>query len=275
MKKIFLTIAVLLSSCSTDLDTYQGYSTDFRNKSYLDKKHVGSSCDNDCIYSSYAVTHNIQNKQYDCIEGPCACVKEGEAYTLCNASPEPENLWAQETTNQQNNVQQSINVPYYNQYDNKHYPYSTCQNTSIAMILSHFQSDIHPDTIFNRWGKDMAQSPSGLNYIYKHYASSSSINTYTNASPEDLRNALSQGYIAIVHGYFTTYGHVLVVRSFDSQGYHVNDPAGKWSGCFKCGYTSGVYDGVTRYSRQAFENAVFTSDGSTYLPGWIHLIKGQ
>ena len=272
MKKYFLMIAMLLLSCSTDLESYQGYSTDFRNKSYLDKKHVGASCDNNCIYSSYAVTHNIQDKQYICVEGPCACVKEGDAYTLCNTRSEPENLWAQESISQQDNVQQNINIPYYNQYDNKHYPYSTCQNTSIAMVLSHFQNDIYPDDIFSRWGKDMAQSPSGLNYIYNHYATTSSINTYTNASPEDLVNALSKGYIAIVHGYFTTYGHVLVVRSFDGQSYHVNDPAGKWKECFKCGY-DGSYNGVTRYPKQAFENALFTSDGYSYLPGWIHIIK--
>jgi hypothetical protein len=275
MKKFFLIIAILLISCASDLDTYQFYNPDFRNKSYLDVKHVGASCDNHCVYSSYAVTHNIQNKHYDCVEGPCACVKEGDAYTLCSIDSEPENLLSKQSTSQQVNIQQNVDIPYYNQYDNKNYPYSTCQNTSIAMVLSHFQFNIYPDDIFMRWGKDIAQSPSGLNYIYRHYASTSLINTYTNASPEDLRGALSQGYIVIVHGYFTSYGHVLVTRYFDGQHYYVNDPAGKWSGCFKCGYTTGDYNGVTKYSKQAFENAVFTSDGSSYLPGWIHLIKGQ
>ena len=270
MKNIFLALTMLFLSCSTELDSYQGYDTDFRNKSYSDTKHVGASCDSHCIYSSYAVTYNIQDKQYDCMEGPCACVKEGDAYTLCDVNSEPQQLWSGQPQ-QQNST---TSIPYYNQYDNRNYPYATCQNTSIAMVLSHFQYDIHPDEIFNRWGKDMAQSPSGLNYIYRHYASNSTINTYTNASPEDLRNALSQGYIAIVHGYFTSYGHVLVVRSFDGQSYYVNDPAGRWSGCFKCGYTTGDYNGVTKYPKQAFENAVFTSNGSSYLPGWIHLIKG-
>lgn len=274
MKYILLLIfSSLLLNCSDELSSYQGYETDFRNKSYSETKHVGASCDNQCIYSNYAVEYNIQEKQYDCVEGPCACVKEGDAYTLCNINSEPHQLWS-EQPQQQLESSNNNSIPYYNQYNNKHYPYATCQNTSIAMVLSYFQYNIHPDDIFSRWGKDMAQSPSGLNYIYRHYASNSTINTYTNASPEDLRISLSQGYIAIVHGYFTSSGHVLVVKSFDGQNYYVNDPAGKWSGCFKCGYGTGDYNGVTKYPKQAFENAVFTSNGSSYLPGWIHLIKG-
>ncbi len=270
---IALFLALTTLNCSDQLSSYQGYEIDFRDKSYSEIRHVGASCDSQCIYSSYAVSYNIQDKQYDCVEGPCACVKEGDAHSLCSESPEPQSLWT-EQPQPQVETSQSNDIPYYNQYDNRNYPYATCQNTSIAMVLSHFQYNIHPDNIFERWGKDMAQSPSGLNYIYKHYAASSSINTYTSASPEDLQSALNQGYIAIVHGYFTSYGHVLVVRGYDSQYYYVNDPAGKWSGCFKCGYGTGDYNGITKYSKKAFENAVFTSDGQSYLPGWIHLIRG-
>ncbi len=272
-QKLVLLFSLLALNCSDELTGYQGYESDFRSKSYSEVKHVGATCNTQCIYSSYAVSYNIQEKQYDCIEGPCACVKEGNAHTLCSEQPQPEDLWIQQET-LQNNVRQSIKIPYYNQYDNINYPYSTCQNTSIAMVLSHFQYSIHPDEIFSRWGKNIAQSPSGLNQVYTHYAASSQINTYTNSTPEDLRTALDQGYVAIVHGYFTTAGHVIVVRGYDSQYYYVNDPAGKWDGCFKCGYTTGDYNGETKYSKQSFENAVFTSNGSSYLPGWIHLIKG-
>ena len=271
---LVLVFSYLLLNCTDELSNYQGYETDFRSKSYLETRHVGSTCDTSCIYSSYAVTYNIQDKQHECVEGPCACVKEGNAYILCNDSQGAESLWIQQETSQ-THQQQVVKIPYYNQYNNRNYPYSTCQNTSIAMVLSHFQYNIHPDEIFSRWGKDIAQSPSGLNQIYNNYASSSTLNTFTNASPEDLISALNQGYLAIVHGYFTAYGHVLVVRGYDSQYYYVNDPAGKWDGCFKCGYTTSNYDGVTKYPKKSFENAVFTSNGSSYLPGWIHLVKGH
>lgn len=271
LKGLSLSLLLLLTSCSTELEAYKGYNTDFRDKAYSEQFHVGATCDVNCIYSSYAVEYNIQEKQYDCAEGPCSCVKENDAWQLCNKESKPDSLWQENNT--QEVQEEDINVPYYNQYDNDYYPSSTCQNTSIAMVLSYFQYDIQPDSIYLRWGKDMAQSPSGLNAVYKNYSASSSINTYTNASPEDLINALQQGYIAIVHGYFTSYGHVLVVSGYDDSYYYVNDPAGVWKECFKCGYT-GEWNGSTRYSKQAFEKAVFTSDGSSYLPGWIHLIKG-
>ena len=138
----------------------------------------------------------------------------------------------------------------------------------------YFENSIHPDTIYKSWGKDYAQSPSGLNAVYSSYATRSNITTYTNASPEELKAALSSGYIAIVHGYFTGFGHVLVVRGYENGRYYVNDPAGKWAECFKCGYNStNDLNGVTSYSESAFDAAVFTSDGYSYLPGWVHLIS--
>ena len=275
MKYRFMMLLLpFMFSCSDDLSSYKGYEVDFRDKIYSDIKHVGSSCDVNCIYSNYAVKYNIQSKQYDCIEGPCACVEEGNANNLCADSSNPQDLWAQEDIDlSQETIKVGV-IPYYNQYDNINYPSSTCQNTSIAMVLSKFQYKIQPDDIFSRWGKDLAQSPSGLNYVYKHYATNSSINTYTNATPEDLTNALDNGYIVIVHGYFTSFGHVLIIKGYDDSYYYVNDPAGVWDGCFKCGYSQS-YNGVTQYPRQSLENAVFTSDGYSYLPGWIHLIKGN
>ena len=142
------------------------------------------------------------------------------------------------------------------------------------MVLSHFENSIHPDKIYKDWGKDYAQSPSGLNAVYSSYATRSNIITYTNASPEELKAALKSGYIAIVHGYFTGFGHVLVVRGYEDGRYYVNDPAGKWAECFKCGYDStNDLNGVTSYSESSLEAAVFTSDGYNYLPGWIHLIS--
>ena len=35
------------------------------------------------------------------------------------------------------------------------------------MVLSYFENNIHPDSIYNDWGKDYAQSPSGLNAVYE------------------------------------------------------------------------------------------------------------
>ena len=267
MKYILLITSFLFLSCTDNSDFHENRSLDFRQKSYQEAKHVGSYCSENCIWSKYAVDLNIQEKTASCVEGSCACVEDGNVYNLCDTSYNTiQSIEPQNTQSVENK-----DIPYYNQYDNVNYGWATCQNTSIAMVLSYYERTIHPDTIFAKWGKDIAQSPSGLNRVYRDYSTKSNIRTYTDASPEILRDFLNRGFTAIVHGYFTQYGHVIVVKSFDGQYYYVNDPAGEWKGCFKCGY-GGSYNGLTRYSKQAFENAVFTSDGYSYLPGWIHII---
>lgn len=268
MKAVFLFLLILFS-CADSINNKLNTNSDFRDKSFENSKHVGSYCNENCIWSKYAVLMNVQEKTMSCIEGDCACVVDGDIYTLCEVKSNPDEVLIQ--SEQQNNITKEI--PYFNQYDNKNFGWATCQNTSIAMVLSYYENFIHPDTIYNEWGKDFAQSPSGLNRVYNSYANTSNISTFTNANPENLREFLGKGFTAIVHGYFTSYGHVLVVKSFDGEYYHVNDPAGVWQGCFKCGYSTGDYNGVTKYPKQAFENAVFTSDGYSYLPGWIHIIR--
>lgn len=254
-----------LLSCADNAE--YNISKDFREKSFETAKYAGSYCSENCVWSKYAVDLNIQEKSADCVEGPCACVENGNVHHLCNINSNIQDVPETESVFIENKE-----IPYYNQYDNVNYGWATCQNTSIAMVLSYYENTIHPDTIFRKWGKDIAQSPSGLNLVYSDYSTKSSIRTYTNATPEDLRNFLSRGFTAIVHGYFTQYGHVIVVKRFDGQYYYVNDPAGQWKECFKCGY-DGSYNGITRYTKQAFESAVFTSDGYSYLPGWIHIVR--
>ena len=269
MKLLLYCLLFLITTCCADTDQLIENNSDYRNKSF--KVRSGSSCGEFCIWSTYAVKNNIQEPDIQCEDGYCACVMNGNAYQSCNKT------YTGNINNDHNtSVEGSgtiLDIPYYNQYDNKNYPSQTCQNTSIAMVISHFESNITPDRVFTYWGKDYAQSPYGLNAVYNSYSRISKISTYVTASPEDLVTALNSGYIAIVHGYFTNYGHVIVVRGFDGERYHVNDPAGKWPECFKCGYQNSSYNGVTSYSKESFESAVFTSDGSSYLPGWIHLIR--
>lgn len=271
MIKYFIILNIIIStiSCADIEQTNSSYQKGYREKQLDEIIYAGSSCATNCIWSRYAIQQSAQTPTIECQEGPCACVKINDIYSKCEIENRPE----QSIVDNNNNTNYNIPVIlYYNQYNNNYHGASTCQNTSIAMVLSYLETKILPDDIYLQWGKDYAQSPSGLNLVYKFYATKTSINTYTNASPGDLINALNNGYIAIVHGYFTNYGHVLVVRGFDGEYYHVNDPAGIWKECFKCGYT-GRYNGVTKYKKTEFEKAVFTSNGINYLPGWIHLIK--
>lgn len=188
--------------------------------------------------------------------------KTGKADNLCHC-PELE--------------EQESDINYFNQYDNSLYPSATCQNTSVAMLLSKFGWWGKPDDITREWGKDYAQSPSGLANMFNELAAQNGISKrltpITNGSLEEFRSQLAQGKPTIVHGYFTGYGHVLLALDFDGTHYTVNDPAGCWTEQFKGGYSwcpAGKTGERIRYSKEAFEAAISTSDGWNYLPLWFH-----
>lgn len=168
-------------------------------------------------------------------------------------------------------------VPYFYQYANAFYPGSSCQNTVIAMVLAWQGWSGDPDAITEYWGKDYAQTPSGFSDLLSREAAywglGVSSTARTNASFADLHALLDQGLVVPVHGYFTDFGHVVLVLGYDSDGYWVHDPAGAWTESFGGGYPSGYASTAGRrihYPREAFQAAVGTSDGRRSLPLWIH-----
>jgi len=168
-------------------------------------------------------------------------------------------------------------VPYFYQYANRLYPSSTCQNTTIAMVLAMMGWSGDPDVVTEYWGKDRAQTPQGFSEVLNGEAGYWGLPVRsiprTNASIGDLHRLLDRGIPVPVHGFFTGYGHVLLVLGYDAEGYWVNDPAGAWNERFTGGYPYGwdstVGEGI-HYPRAAFEAAIGTSDGSTPLPIWLH-----
>ncbi len=175
----------------------------------------------------------------------------------------------------------SVSVPYFYQYANSYHPSASCQNTSIAMVLKWAGWSGTPDDITARFGKDLAQSPAGLAQVFNTLADEAGLDVRitpnTSGSLEGLRSLLAAGKPTIVHGYFTGYGHVMVATGYDGSGYTANDPAGKWAQSFKGGYPYGWSTSVgrgIRYGKGAFEQAVSTSNGSSYLPLWYHELTG-
>lgn len=172
-------------------------------------------------------------------------------------------------------------VPYFCQYKNSLYPGSTCQNTSIAMLLKYYGWNGKPDDITSEFGKDYAQSPSGLADIFNTLAKRNGISKrlipHTDGSIQDVKNLLSRGLPVIVHGYFTSYGHVLIILGYKDGKYIVNDPAGRWSEVFKGGYVdycdTSSYGPKIEYNSTPFEKAIATWDGSTPAPVWYHEIQ--
>lgn len=173
-------------------------------------------------------------------------------------------------------------LPYFYQYANRRHPGASCQNTSIAMVLGAFGWRGVPDDITARHGKDRAQSPAGLAAVFNEEAARAGIaarlSARTSGTIAQLRALLAAGKPVIVHGYFTGFGHVLVARAFDGDGYIVNDPAGTWNQRFGGGYPNGWEPSAgrgIRYPRAAFERAIASFDGSTIADGtlWFHELR--
>lgn len=241
---------------------------------------VGTACAIGCIWSGYAVSMEAQEATNDCAGIPCACVENGNVWVSCETDLVNEESDIPESyPNPEPQISNSTGVPYFFQYANSLYPGSSCQNTSVAMVLAYMGWRGVPDNITSAWGKDYAQSPHNLSHMFNTIAHAEHISgrlvTDTNGSLDEFRAQAASGDVLIVHGYFTGYGHVLVVTGFDGTHYTVNDPAGVWRGTFKGGYGwSGATDGRgVRYSKGAFEAAIATSDGYTPLALWYHRLE--
>ena len=243
---------------------------------------AGLSCGNGCIWSTFAVALGARASEADCGGLPCACVQEGNVWQGCggggsaSTTPTPPPV----STPAPAAPAPSSQVPYFYQYDNSLAPWATCQNTSIAMVLAHYGWRGKPDDLTAEFGRRRAQSPAGLADVFNRVAGRAGIRQratpYTTGTLDGMRSELDAGRPVIVHGYFTAFGHVLVVTGYDAGGYYVNDPAGKWSERFKGGYPygGGSWSGADLYyERNAFEVAVTSSNGYDYLPPWYHAIR--
>lgn len=129
-------------------------------------------------------------------------------------------------------------MPYFNQGNNVYRPGATCGMTSAAMLMGYWTPSnrriITPDEIYLRYGTHRkGQTPEGLADIYSDYGYKSV--SVRNGTEQKLKSILDKGYPVVFHGYFTN-GHIIVIRGYNDRGYIVNDPAGNWLRCYKCGY---------------------------------------
>jgi uncharacterized protein YvpB len=176
-------------------------------------------------------------------------------------------------------------VPYFYQYSNAINPAGSCQNTSMAMVLRYYAmqegksdaviSQITPDYISSRYGTSQAQTVAGFQTVFNELASSLGLavrDTGTEIMPLATYVSVSgNGKPNVVHGYFTAYGHVMVVLGYDGVNYICNDPAGKWSQKYKSGGYSGQNstEGIgIKYAKAAFERAI-----SPDKKVWVHIFN--
>jgi len=172
-------------------------------------------------------------------------------------------------------------LPYYSQLDNQNKPASTCSVTSLAMVTDFFgitqPSDTVrvPDQLYQRYGllQDVPVLSGAFNQLALEAGSTARATGLTNGTFAQLQEHVSKGLPAIVHGWFTPPGHILVVTGYDGEYYRVHDPYGKWDLTKFGGYDTSVSGKNMRYPKAEFEHAI--NDNGTGDDLWLHLFAPQ
>ncbi len=163
-------------------------------------------------------------------------------------------------------------VPYLCQLDNTEDPYGTCNITSMSMVLNYFgikgqnnDSERLPDELHD-WidarGLDR-HDPACLAQVVDAYGVHD--NFRQDATIEDVQEWLTQGNPAVVHGYFTSSGHIVCLIGYNSYGFIVNDPYGEY---FAEGYDTSSTGAGLSYSYELIKKTCMTDNQF-----WVHFLS--
>ncbi|MBE9033080.1 C39 family peptidase [filamentous cyanobacterium LEGE 11480] len=165
-----------------------------------------------------------------------------------------------------------LNVPYKSQMDNWLNPSGACNVTCFAMVMSYFK--------VRRWGTGQLEDelyrymerkglsrhePGTLAQMSRHYGLRN--NLTLRGSLYDIRKAIAEGRPCIIHGYFTSFGHIVVIRGYNKNGFYVNDPFGEWT---RYGYRKGVNGSRLFYSNELIQSKC-SPEGKNYM--WLHRLS--
>lgn len=166
----------------------------------------------------------------------------------------------------------SIKLPFFSQLDNYFNPTGSCNVTSIAMCL--FYLGVRPkgsykqleDELYN-YMLDNAlsrHSPHHLAKVVRDYGFKDYFTEH--ATIEDCKKHIYKKEMpTVIHGYFTTFGHIIAVKGFNEKGFIVNDPYGEW---FPTGYRTDLSGEGLTYSYDMIRRLCIP-DGSF----WVHFIE--
>ena len=167
-----------------------------------------------------------------------------------------------------NNVE--LNVPYFSQRDNPRFDWSTCNVTSIAMVLyyyglrSKWGGQLEDELLqwcFDYAGQGSQTDHSVLSALIQAYGFKTSFSTTRNWA--DVRSELLNRRPVVLAGDFTASGHILTLIGYNSQGYIVQDP---WGDALT-GYSD--TEGRKLMYPYSYVNQVAGPDGNV----WAHFIS--
>ena len=128
-----------------------------------------------------------------------------------------------------------LKVPYHTQRNNKRNPSGSCNVTSFAMCMNYhgvkplvegtqLEDELYEYMETNGLSR---HEPGDLSYMANKYPGIKS--TFTPAGTfQDIIKSINADNPVVLHGYFTRFGHIIVVVGYDNTGFIVHDPWGEW-----------------------------------------------
>jgi uncharacterized protein YvpB len=164
-----------------------------------------------------------------------------------------------------------LEISYRSQLDNIENPTGSCNVTSLAMCLDflktprrkktgQFEDELYEYAIAKGYSR---HSPQDLAQIVRDYGAKDEFTEW--GTIERCKSHLANGNPAVIHGYFTSFGHIIVLVGFDNKGFLVHDPYGEW---FESGYNTDVSGAYLHYSYDLIRR-ICIPDGQF----WVHYIS--
>lgn len=158
----------------------------------------------------------------------------------------------------------TLTVPYLSQHRNTRNPLGSCNVTCIAMLLHFYGATwVTPDYLYD-WllARNLSRhSGYDLSFAFNSLTTEATNRFSTTSNLTTLRQQIDAGYPGIIHGYFTTFGHIIVVCGYDATGFIVNDPYGEW---FSSGYRTQLTGKNLHYSTGLIKRLCMP-DGNLWL----------
>ena len=166
-----------------------------------------------------------------------------------------------------------LNVPYKSQLDNAVNPTGACNVTSFAMVMAYLKIPQRTGAVqfedelyrYMDASKLSRHEPEDLAKMAKAYGVKDDLTL--RGSQADIRKAIAEGRPCIVHGYFTSFGHIVVIRGYNQSGFYVNDPYGEWTAS---GYLTDQSGQNLFYSNSLIQSKC-SPEGSDYM--WLHRLS--
>ena len=166
-----------------------------------------------------------------------------------------------------------LSVPHHSQLNNAENPRGACNVTCFAMVMNYFKiprrtSAVQIEDELYRYMDDRGLSrhePQDLFKLAEAYGLRNELTLRGRAS--NIRRSIAEGKPCIIHGYFTSFGHIVTIIGYDKNGFIVNDPFGEWTAN---GYIEGPGGGGLHYSSNLIQGTC-SPEGPDHM--WLHRLS--